>query len=67
MPLVKKTKQSGKECKGKKTFNQDTFDKQLLPSTPNKALEFNGTHMAFVDQQPIQNTSSMHINVSISN
>lgn len=38
-----------KEVKGKKTLDQDTFDKQLLPSTPNKALEFNGTHMAFVD------------------
>ncbi|EHJ08478.1 cytochrome aa3 quinol oxidase subunit II [Staphylococcus simiae] len=38
-----------KEVKGKKTIDQDTFDKQLLPNTPNKALEFNGTHMAFVD------------------
>ena len=38
-----------KEAKGKKTLNQDTFDKQLLPSTPNKELTFNGTHMAFVD------------------
>lgn len=56
-----------KEVKGKKTLDQDTFDKQLLPSTPNKALEFNGTHMAFVDPAAIQNTSSMHINVSISN
>ena len=33
-----------KEVKGKKTLDQDTFDKQLLPSTPNKALEFNGTY-----------------------
>lgn len=38
-----------KETKGKKTLDQDTFDKQLLPSTSNKELEFNGTHMAFVD------------------
>ena len=25
-----------KEAKGKKTLSQDTFDKQILPSTPNK-------------------------------
>lgn len=38
-----------KEAKGKKTLSQDTFDKQLLPSTSNKELTFSGTHMAFVD------------------
>ncbi len=38
MPLVKKTTTKWvKEVKGKKTLDQDTFDKQLLPSTPNKA------------------------------
>ena len=35
-----------------KTISQDEFDKQLLPSTPNKELTFNGTHMAFVDPAP---------------
>ena len=38
-----------KEAHSKKTLDQDTFDKQLLPSTSNKELTFNGTHMAFVD------------------
>lgn len=38
-----------KKAKSKKTLDQDTFDKQILPSTPNKELTFNGTHMAFVD------------------
>ena len=39
----------GEKAKSKKTLDQDTFDKQILPSTPNKELTFNGTHMAFVD------------------
>ncbi|MCI2933376.1 cytochrome aa3 quinol oxidase subunit II [Staphylococcus haemolyticus] len=38
-----------KDAKSKKTLSQDEFDKQLLPSTPNKELTFSGTHMAFVD------------------
>ena len=38
-----------KKAQSKKTLDQDTFDKQILPSTPNKELTFNGTHMAFVD------------------
>ena len=44
MPLVKRLRQMGERSKSKKTLDQDTFDKQLLPSTPNKALEFNGTY-----------------------
>ena len=51
-----------KEAKGKKTLSQDTFDKQILPSTPNKELTFNGTHMAFVDPALILNISFTHIN-----
>ena len=38
-----------KDAKSKKTISQDEFDKQILPSTPNKELTFSGTHMAFVD------------------
>ena len=53
-----------KDAKSKRTISQDEFDKQLLPSTPNKELTFNGTHMAFVDPAVIQSISSMHINVT---
>ena len=45
-------------------LSQDEFDKQLLPSTPNKELTFSGTHMAFVDLQLIQSTSSTLTNVT---
>jgi cytochrome aa3-600 menaquinol oxidase subunit 2 len=38
-----------KDAKKKKVLDQDTFDKQLLPTTENKNLTFSGTHMAFVD------------------
>ena len=38
-----------KDAKKHKTLDQDTFDKQLLPTTENKNLTFSGTHMAFVD------------------
>ncbi|PTG84849.1 cytochrome aa3 quinol oxidase subunit II [Staphylococcus chromogenes] len=38
-----------REAKSEKKIDQDTFDKQLLPITPNKELTFSGTHMAFVD------------------
>ena len=53
-----------KMLKSKKTISQDEFDKQILPSTPNKELTFSGTHMAFVDPAVIQSISSMHINVT---
>ncbi|MCS4486677.1 cytochrome aa3 quinol oxidase subunit II [Staphylococcus americanisciuri] len=38
-----------KKAQSQKVLDQDTFDKQLLPITENKALTFSGTHMAFVD------------------
>nr|WP_275432148.1 cytochrome aa3 quinol oxidase subunit II [Staphylococcus sp. ACRSN] len=38
-----------KDAKSQKVLDQDTFDKQLLPTTENKNLTFSGTHMAFVD------------------
>lgn len=38
-----------KKAQSKKKLKQDTFDKQLLPTTENKKLTFSGTHMAFVD------------------
>ena len=57
----------GKEAKGKKTLSQDTFDKQLLPSTSNKELTFSGTHMAFVDPAVIQSISSTLTNVTTLN
>ncbi|MCP8713682.1 cytochrome aa3 quinol oxidase subunit II [Staphylococcus arlettae] len=38
-----------KDAQSKKVLDQDTFDKQLLPTTENKELTFSGTHMAFVD------------------
>ncbi|WP_436861380.1 cytochrome aa3 quinol oxidase subunit II [Staphylococcus caeli] len=38
-----------KDAKSKKVLDQDTFDKQLLPTTENKNLTFSGTHLAFVD------------------
>ena len=53
-----------KDAKSKKTLSQDEFDKQLLPSTPNKELTFSGTHMAFVDPVLIQSTSSTLTNVT---
>ena len=53
-----------KDAKSKKTLSQDEFDKQLLPSTPNKELTFSGTHMAFVDPAMIQSTSSTLTNVT---
>ena len=53
-----------KDAKSKKTLSQDEFDKQLLPSTPNKELTFSGTHMAFVDPALIQSTSSTLTNVT---
>lgn len=37
------------KAKKKETLKQDTFDKQLLPTTKNQELTFSGTHMAFVD------------------
>ncbi|MBA1352572.1 MULTISPECIES: cytochrome aa3 quinol oxidase subunit II [Staphylococcus] len=38
-----------KDAQSQKELDQDTFDKQLLPTTENKNLTFSGTHMAFVD------------------
>ncbi|MCG3413403.1 cytochrome aa3 quinol oxidase subunit II [Staphylococcus massiliensis] len=38
-----------KKAQGEKKLTQDTFDKQILPITPNKESTFSGTHMAFVD------------------
>ncbi|WP_281673350.1 cytochrome aa3 quinol oxidase subunit II [Staphylococcus auricularis] len=37
------------DAKSKKVLTQDTFDKQVLPTTENENLTFSGTHMAFVD------------------
>lgn len=38
-----------KDAQSKKELDQDTFDKQLLPTTENEELTFSGTHLAFVD------------------
>lgn len=37
------------KAKKEPKLSQDTFDKQLLPTTKNEELTFSGTHMDFVD------------------